>query len=177
MVNVRQPFVPRQAYTLPKPSLSLADVRCVVPETATRPQLSTSSPELHAPALRLQSAAGADAAGIALRCMARLKPHRSCCGLPRPKSPVCWRCPTRSGGAARAPLARSLTQPRTEQLTARTEKAEKGTPVTDYEVISGVSASLVTLPDHAESHLRRTDDECRARCRSWGERPWKVPPL
>jgi hypothetical protein len=65
MVKVRQPFVPRQVSNLPKPSLSLVDARCAVPESATWPRPSTSSPEVHAAALRLYSAAGADAAGIA----------------------------------------------------------------------------------------------------------------
>jgi hypothetical protein len=72
MVNVRQPFVPRQVSDRPN-RVSLADARHAVPESATWPRPSPSFLEVHAAALQLRHAIQVGAAGIAAALQAEVQ--------------------------------------------------------------------------------------------------------
>jgi hypothetical protein len=76
MVNVRQYFVPAAGIWPSETESPAGTCETRGAESTIWPRPSTNSPELHAAALRLQSAAGADAAGIAaaLHCKVEAAP-------------------------------------------------------------------------------------------------------
>ena len=126
----------------------MQDARCRNRQLGRGPRRAS---RVHAAALRLHSAAGADAGGIAAARHTEVEaapPLLRVAGAELASLLAAPDPPGRRGSGAAG--QRPDTKPQAGQLTARTaraERAEEGTPVADYGVISDVSASLVTLLD------------------------------